>query len=73
MGYVANNLIRDEKIVFSTKFHWWLWASNIFYSACTVRLLIQAKMLRAIPSALPARALSRSQRVSVYWLGCLLG
>ncbi len=30
MGYIDNNLVRNETVVYRTKLHWWLWASDIF-------------------------------------------
>src|SRR5258708_39927748 len=29
MGYIENNLIQNEQVVFSTMFHWWIWFRTI--------------------------------------------
>ncbi len=60
MGYIENNLIQNEYIVFSTMFHWWIWFRTIvrtilicivFLGIVAVGLLISSVLGKQTSSA----------------------
>src|SRR5258706_3623245 len=78
MGYIANNLIRDERVVFTTKFHWWMWLSNIFITIVLMTALGYLVLNSAKPSTQPnakgtVYVLDVTSSLLLLPLACLIG
>jgi len=61
MGYIENNLLNSERVLYRSKIHWIIFVAPIFWTICTTLLVLQ-------PSILSPLSLLTSIFAVFYWI-----